>query len=664
MGTHGTSLHESGEFFQDLRRHFYCSRQTAVRHVRKSVIDHKDLPAIESATLRRILGHIAPYRWQALVVLACVTGAAVMNLTAPWFVKRIVDEAIPQANIDHLLFYCAGMVVGPLAAGLLQVVQKYGAENIGQQVMLDLRIKVYRQLHDMPFDFFAKQKPGEAVSHVLNDVQGVGGVVSNTLVDLAQNAIVLACTLIFIFALDWRLALMAVSFLPFFVISTRRVGRTRKRLKRIVQTRTSELTGMLTETLSVSGALLVKVFGREKAEVRRVSEKLHELKSLSLEQVLVGRWFQMVLGLFESIGPALAFAIGGALIIHGHLPLGTVVAFVTVLKRLYGPASQLAGAHVDLKTSYAYFDRIFGVMDRTPSICNAEGALVPSRIVGDIEFRGVSLAYDDAGEVLSRINLNVPAGATIGLVGPSGAGKTSLVSLVMRLYDPTSGAVLVDGVDVRDLQIEALRERIAVVTQDTFLLNATVLENLRYARPDASKTDIEDAARRAQIHDVIAELPKGYDTVVGDRGYRFSAGERQRLAIARAILKNPKILILDEATSSLDVGAERKVQEALTSLMRGRTCFVIAHRLATVRDADCIVVMKHGRIYECGSHDQLMASRALYAWMWRAQAREDARHPNVRHPKLIRSGAFTAAPIVPIAAEWRRPLVPAQEIPR
>jgi ATP-binding cassette subfamily B protein len=629
-----------------------------VRHVRKPVIDPKDLPSIESATLRRILGHIAPYRWRAFFVVGCVLGAALLNLTAPWFVKRIVDVAIPNRDVALLLFYCVGMVIGPLAAGLLQVAQKYSAENIGQQVMLDLRIKVYRQLHDMPFDFFAKQKPGEAVSHVLNDVQGVGGVVSNTLVDLAQNTIVLSCTLIFIFALDWRLALVAVSFLPLFVASTRRVGRARKRLKRIVQSRTSELTGMLTETLSVSGALLVKVFGREQAEVQRFSEKLHELKNLSLEQSLVGRWFQMVLGLFESIGPALAFALGGALVIRGHLPLGTVVAFVTVLKRLYGPASQLASAHVDLKTSYAYFDRIFAVMDRTPEIRNAEDAVIPSRIVGDVEFRGVSLAYDDAGDVLSRINLNVPAGATIGLVGPSGAGKTSLVSLVMRLYDPTSGAVLVDGIDVRDLQIEALRERIAVVTQDTFLLNATVLDNLRYAKPAASKTDIEDAARRAQIHDVIAELPHGYDTVVGDRGYRFSAGERQRLAIARAILKNPKILILDEATSSLDVGSEQKVQEALTLLMRGRTSFVIAHRLATVRDADCIVVMKNGRITETGSHDQLLASRGLYAWMWRAQAREDARQPK---KPAVRGGAFIAAPI---AAEWRRPLVPAQEIPR
>ncbi|HEX7796171.1 MAG TPA: ABC transporter ATP-binding protein [Vicinamibacterales bacterium] len=630
-----------------------------MRHARKPIIDPKDLPAIEAATLRRILGHVAPYRWQAFIVLACVTGAALFNLTAPWFVKRIVDEAIPQANITLLLFYCGGMIAGPLVAGLLQIVQKYGAENIGQQVMLDLRIKVYRQLHDMPFDFFAKQKPGEAVSHVLNDVQGVGGVVSNTLVDLAQNAIVLACTLLFIFALDWRLAIVAVSFLPLFAVSTKRVGRARKRLKRIVQARTSELTGMLTETLSVSGALLVKIFGREQAEVERFAEKLHELKILSLEQTLVGRWFQMVLKLFESIGPALAFAIGGALVIRGHLQLGTVVAFVTVLKRLYGPASDLATAHVDLKTSYAYFDRIFAVMDRTPAIRNVEGALIPPRIVGDVEFRGVSLAYDDSGDVLSRINLNVPAGATIGLVGPSGAGKTSLVSLVMRLYDPTSGSVLVDGIDVRDLQIESLRERIAVVTQDTFLLNATVLENLRYAKPSASKTDIEDAARRAQIHEVIAALPQGYDTLVGDRGYRFSAGERQRLAIARAILKNPKILILDEATSSLDVGSEQKVQAALNSLMRGRTSFVIAHRLATVRDADCIVVMKQGRLAEIGSHDQLLAARGLYAWMWRAQAREDARHQ--KPAAAVRSGAFTVAPI---AAQWRRPLVPAQEIPR
>lgn len=629
-----------------------------MRHLKKSIVDPKDIPAVEAATLRRILHHAAPHRWRAAGVVACIVGAAALNLAAPWFVKRIIDVAIPSGNLTLLWLYCAGMVAGPVGAGLLQVVQKYNAESIGQQVMLDLRTKVYRQLHEMPFDFFAKQKPGEAVSHVLNDAQGVGGVISGTLVDLVQNATVLLATLAFIVALDWRLAYVTVAFLPLFIATTRRVGRARKKLKRAVQVRTSELTGILTETLSVSGALLIKVFGREKSEVRRVSEKLEELKRLALEQSLVGRWFQMVLGLFESIGPALVFAIGGAFVIAGHLPLGTIVAFVTVMKRVYGPASQLASAHVDLKVSYAYFDRIFEVMDRTPSIRNAEGALVPTDIHGDVEFRDIELAYNDSGKALAGINLKVRAGSTIGLVGPSGAGKTSLASLVMRLYDSTGGAVLLDGIDVRNINLEALRDRMAVVTQDTFLMNATVLDNLRYAKPSATRSEVEEAAKRAQIHDVIAQLPEGYDTVVGERGYRFSAGERQRLAIARAILKDPRVLILDEATSSLDAGSERKVQEALTPLLRGRTSFVIAHRLSTVRDADCIVVMKHGRIHEQGTHDQLMLQGGLYAWMWRVQAREDAKTPK----KIdIKSGAFTAAPI---AAEWRRTLVPAQEITR
>ena len=626
-----------------------------VRYVRKPFIDAKDAPAVETATLRRILRHVAPYRWRASLVITCVVGAAVLNLVAPWCVKLVVDEALPAGNLELLWISCACMIAGPVAAGLLQVFQKYNAERIGQQVMLDLRVRVYQQLHGMPFDFFAKQKPGEAVSHVLNDVQGVGGVVSGTLVDLAQNAVVLGSTVVFIVWLDWRLAIVGVAFLPLFIGTTRRVGRTRKKLKRVVQARTSELTGMLTETLSVSGALLVKVFGRERSEVARLSRQLEELKRLALEYSLAGRWFQMVLGLFESIGPAMIFAVGGALVIKGRLPLGTVVAFVAVLKRVYGPASQLASAHVDLRVSYAYFDRIFEVMDRTPSIRNATRPVVPASVTGTVEFKDVTLAYNGAGEALSGVTLKVRAGTTVGLVGPSGAGKTSLASLVMRLYDPTSGSITLDGVDVRQMDLEVLRSRMAVVTQDTFLLNATVLDNLQYAKPEASRADVEDAARRAQIHDVIAALPDGYNTVVGERGYRFSAGERQRLAIARAILKEPLILILDEATSALDADSERKVQEALTPLLRGRTSFIIAHRLSTVRDADRIAVMKQGRIVEVGTHDQLLARAGLYAWMWRAQAREEARQPR----PALEGGSFSPAPL---AAEWRRTLTPAQEI--
>lgn len=617
-------MHAIAHCRRESARHCGCTAPALVPP-RKPHIDPKDVVAIERATLARILGELRPHRGSAALIGAAILAAAVCNLAAPWFMKRIVDVAIPAGDLGQLWIYCLGMIAGPLAAAVCQLGQKYWAESVGQQVMLDLRVRLYRQLHDMPFDFFAKQKPGEAVSHVLNDVQGVGGVVSSTIVDLVQNTVVLVVTLTFVLALDWRLGLVATGFLPFFVISTRQVGNRRKAIKRKVQAKTRELTGMLTESLSVSGALLAKVFVREEAEVQRVSDKLTELRDLSLEHTLVGRWFQMVLGLFESIGPAIVFAVGGVLVVRGHYPLGTLVAFVTVLKRLYGPASQLAGAHVDLKTSYAYFDRIFEVIDRQPAIVNAPHPIVVPTIAGDIEFRHVHLAYDQTHNALRDVSLKIPAGATVGLVGPSGSGKSSLASLIMRLYDPTAGTVLVDGIDVKDLDMNALRQQIGVVTQDTFLLHATILDNLLYARPGATRAEVEEAAQRAQIHDVIAALPKGYLTVVGERGFRFSAGERQRLAIARAILKDPRILILDEATSSLDAASERNVQYALTPLLHGRTNVIIAHRLSTVRDADVIVVMNQGAIVEHGTHDELIERGGMYAWLWRVQARDDGR---------------------------------------
>jgi ATP-binding cassette subfamily B protein len=591
-----------------------------LKPIRKTPIDRDHLPPLRRTTLRRILRYLQPHWRRGLAVLACILTAAALNLAAPLFIKRIIDVAIPLRSTWLLSLYCGAMIAGSLVAGLVQVVQKYCAETIGQRAMLDMRVAIYKRLHEMPFAYFTQQQPGEAVSHVLNDVQGIGGVVSGTLVDIVQNAVVLTSTLLFVVALDWRLSVVAAAALPAFVMPARRVGKAHKALRRTIQSRVSELTGILTETLSVSGALLVKVFGAEGAEVRRFQQKAGELERLALRQTLVSRFFQLLLGLFEAIGPAIVLGVGGLLVMRGEMALGTVVAFVTVLKRLYGPASDLASVHVDLMTSYAYFERAFDVVDQVPSIRDVESAVDLGTIDGDVELRNVSFGYDERGNAVRGINLAIPAGKTVALVGPSGAGKSTIGSLVMRLYDPLKGSVLVDGIDVRQASLASLRANIACVTQDTFLMHATVLENLRYGRPEASLAEVERAARQAQIHDTIAALPDGYDTIVGERGYRFSAGERQRIAIARAILKNPRILILDEATSSLDSASERLVQQALAPVLKTRTSLVIAHRLSTIRDADLIVVIDRGRIVECGTHDALLSRVGVYARLWQSQA--------------------------------------------
>jgi ATP-binding cassette subfamily B protein len=598
----------------------------AMRAPPKTSIAPHDLPALDSATFRRIVQCVKPYWLRALGVGVCMVAAAVLSLASPWLVKRVVDVALPNRDLRLLWLCCAGMIAGPLLAEFVRVGQKYAAETIGQDVMLDLRIALYRRFHLMPFASFTKLRPGEAVSHVLNDVQGVGDAVSGTLADVAQNTVIVLSATAFMIVLEWRLALVAVASMPLLILRTHRVGQTRKAIKRRAQARTSEFTGVVTETLSISGALLVRTFDSAEAEVTRFRRHAVELKRLALAQALVGRWFRMLLRAFESIGPAVVFALGGWWIVRGEIPLGTVVALAALMKRVYNPASDLASVHVDLMTSYAYFERVFAVLDRTEPRREGPAPVKLGSVVGRLELRNVSFAYDDdSAAALSAVNVTIPEGTTVGIVGSSGAGKTTLGALIMRLYDPTDGAVCLDGTDLRQLSLSSLRANIAVVTQETFLLHATVFENLRYGNPAASLAQIEDAARRAQIHDRITALPDGYHTMVGERGYRFSAGERQRLAIARAILKDPRILILDEATSALDSVSERLVQQALAPLLEGRTSVIITHRLSTIRDADLIVVLDRGTIVERGTHDELLARNGRYAWLWRAQARRAAR---------------------------------------
>ena len=594
-----------------------------MRRPKPPKVDSREVD-VSSSTVRRIARHLRPHAGLAAAVLALLVAGALLNLLPPVLVKRVVDEAIPRKDLHQLALLSTLMIAGPLAAGLLGVLQKYLSALIGERVTFELRVRLFKHLHRQPLGYFASARPGEPLSRVLNDVEGVGQAVSKTFTAVLKNAVVLVSAAATVIWLDWRLALVSLCLLPLFVAPTRRVGKKRKALKRLAQERMAELTGILSETLSISGVLLVKTFGAEKLERRRVKRKCRELMRLSLDQTLVGRWFSMLLGLFESVGPALIFLIGGWLVIGGDARLGTLVAFVTLLRRLYGPASELASVHVDLVTSYAYFERVYAVLDLTPAIRSAPDAVKLADVRGEIEIRNVTFEYRPGVAALEGVSLHIPAGSTLALVGPSGSGKSTLAALLARLWEPTRGAILLDGQDLRRLELKSLRSRIGVVTQETYLFHATVAENLRYGRPDATDAEVIAAARAAQIHELIAALPQGYDTLVGERGLRLSGGERQRIAIARALLKDPRILVLDEATSSLDAVNEALVQAALVPLMKGRTTLIIAHRLSTIRNADAIAVLEKGRLRELGSFDDLMGKPGLFADLWHQQFRQAA----------------------------------------
>jgi ATP-binding cassette subfamily B protein len=574
---------------------------------------------ITRADVVRIGGYLLPAWRPSCLILSCILITSVLGLVPPYLVKRIIDTAIPSGSRTELNWLVAAMIGAPLLSGLVGVWQNYLITVMGQGVMFDLRRTMYDRLLRQSLRFFTNTKSGEILSRVQNDVGGVQGVVSGTLVALSTNVLVLVSTLVVIFQMDWRLSLVAVTLLPCFILPTRRVGQIRSKLSKQTQERLAELTSYIQETLSISGYLITRLFGAQAYEAKRFGDKAAAVRDLQIQQSMIGRWFFMFLMMFATVGPAFIYLVGGHEIISGRLTLGTMVAFVFYLGRLYGPATGLVNVHVEIMSAVSLFRRIFEYLDLPIEI--AEPA-TPHRIAtprGDLKFEAVSMGYSDGAMTVEDLSFEAKPGQMVALVGPSGAGKTTVTYLACRLYDPSKGRVTFDGVDLRELSLRDLPTWVANVTQESTLFNATVEENLRYGKPEATREEIEQACRLAQIHDVIAALPKGYDTVVGERGYKLSGGEKQRMALARVVLRNPKLLILDEATSSLDSRSEALIQQALEPLLAGRTSLVIAHRLSTILRADLILVLDQGRVVEQGTHAELLAHGGLYAKLYEEQ---------------------------------------------
>jgi ATP-binding cassette, subfamily B, bacterial len=566
---------------------------------------------------RRIWALFMPYWKMQLGVFALILFGSVLGLTPAILTLSMIDKAIPAHNFQLLVTDVVLMVVASLAASLAGVYQGYLNSKVGEGIIRDLHTSLVSHLHKMPLEFFTATKTGEIMNRVSNDVESVDNVITMTMVSIITNILTIITTLIAIFAIDWRLSIVSIVVVPVMVLPLWPVGRKMYDARKKTRAKRDQMQAATQETLSVSGIVLVKSFVRETSEKKRFYNLATELMALEINVAMVGRWFLMAITSMVTIGPAVIWLVGGWLAIYDGVTVGVLVSFVALLSRLYTPVSALAGVQVQIVSALAVFERIFDYLDMKEER-DPPGATVIDKVEGKVTFDDVTFRYPNGKTVVEHLSFTIEPGSMVAFVGPSGAGKTTITNLVPRLYDAQEGRILIDDYDVKAVTLASLREQIGIVSQETYLFHDTIGANLRYAREGASQEQIVEACKAANIHDVIMAMSEGYDTVVGERGHKLSGGERQRLAIARVLLKNPRILILDEATSSLDTENESLIQAALVPLMQGRTSLVVAHRLSTIIAADRIFVVEQGKVIESGTHKDLLAADGLYTRLYQA----------------------------------------------
>ena len=620
-------------------------------------------PKVTRDLLKRVMAYARPYQTQIALMLFTILITTGLSLLNPLIFRDIIDNALPNKNAARLNLLAAALVLIPIISGGIRIVQRRLNAHVGEGVIYDLRVALYNHMQKMSLRFFTNTKTGELMSRLNNDVVDAQRAISNTIVDIVTNFITVIATLAVMLALEWRLTILGVMVLPFFILAARRIGDTLREIARGQMQHNAQMNAMMNETLNISGTLLVKLFGRRTLEVERFEDRASKVRDIGIRRAVIGVQFFVLISLLSAIGTALVYWVGGHLVLNDTFTVGTIVAFGAYLTQLYGPLQALTNAPVDFATSVVSFERVFEIIDLPLEINEKPDAVVLRDVHGELEFDDVTFRYDidetqllsdvrrynstdDVGAVLSGtsnggqnsvgrsqaretalkdVSFHIEPGHLVALVGPSGAGKTTATYLIPRLYDPTEGRVLIDSTDLRDVTLKSLAEQIGMVTQETFLFHDTIRTNLLYAKLDANDDEIVAACRAANIHDFIAGLPDGYDTIVGERGYRLSGGEKQRMALARVILKNPRILVLDEATSSLDSQSEALIQDALKTVMKGRTSIVIAHRLSTILAADLILVMDRGEIVESGTHQELLALDGIYSSLYETQFRDQKR---------------------------------------